>query len=445
MVPLNYWRLLQMKTQENVEDFILDDRIKGIPGDVAPFRLGQIGEKGWNVLREDLPLPLAVLKSAAMENNERWMRSFRDLSKIEISPHGKTTMAPQLFQFQMDGKAWGITVSTVHQVQVCLRFGIKRILMANQLVGRQAIKYVLDHLRDDPDFQFYCLVDSVEGVEMLARAASELPAGRPINLLIEGGIPTGRAGCRDVPTALAVGRAIKAAAPHLALRGVEGYEGTVLAKTIEEREERIGAFVDHLASIGTACVKEQLFTEYPVILTAGGSAFYDIVVDHFHAANIGAPIVIVTRSGCYLTHDSLQYEKWFDRIRERNPKIRQISGSFLPALEVWAYVQSCPEPGRVIVTAGKRDISHDAEMPIPEQWFRPGFHRKPQPVVEGEYVLTRIHDQHINLSVPVEHPYKVGDMISFGVSHPCTTFDKWQVIPVVDAEYNVVSAIKTFF
>ncbi|MBI3517149.1 MAG: amino acid deaminase, partial [Proteobacteria bacterium] len=140
---------------------LLDHRVKGMPGGVAPFRLDEIGARGWNLLREDLPLPVAVLKQSALAHNGAWMRDFLQRSGAVIAPHGKTTMSPQLFQRQLDDGAWAITVATPQQLQVCRDMGFSRIVLANQLVGRQATRYVLDELKRDPAFDFYCLVDSV--------------------------------------------------------------------------------------------------------------------------------------------------------------------------------------------------------------------------------------------------------------------------------------------
>jgi len=35
--------------------------------------------------------------------------------------------------------------------------------------------------------------------------------------------------------------------------------------------------------------------------------------------------------------------------------------------------------------------------------------------------------------------------VCLGISHPCTAFDKWQLIPVVDEEYRIVDVVRTFF
>ena len=133
---------------------------KGWPALAGTLPLRAAGRQGWNLLREDLPLPVAVLKASALAHNSRWMRGFLEYFDVRLCPHGKTTMAPQLFARQLADGAWGITVATVQQLMVCRRFGVPRVLMANQLVGRQAIRAVLAELQADPGFEFLCLVDS---------------------------------------------------------------------------------------------------------------------------------------------------------------------------------------------------------------------------------------------------------------------------------------------
>ncbi|HSU06132.1 MAG TPA: alanine racemase, partial [Acetobacteraceae bacterium] len=210
-----------------IDAIVLDGAIKGMPGDAEKFPLGEIAAKRWNVLREDLPLPLAVLRQSALRHNGQWMREFLARSGAVIAPHGKTTMSPQLFHDQLADGAWAITVATAQQLRICRDFGIDRVVLANQLVGRQAVSYVFNQLKHDPNFDFYCLVDSVANVEQLATAARASAPGRPLQVLLEGGMTGGRTGCRDITSALAVARAVKAAAPYLSLRGVEGFEGLV--------------------------------------------------------------------------------------------------------------------------------------------------------------------------------------------------------------------------
>ena len=151
----------------------------------------------------------------------------------------------------------------------------------------------------------------------------------------------------------------------------------------------------------------------------------------------------VLRSGCYLTHDSLGYAAAFRRVVDETT-LRLPPGGLEPALEVWAHVQSRPESGRTILTMGKRDVSYDSSLPVPLHWYRPGAMARPEPMPRGHAVLA-LNDQHCHLGTPGESPLQVGDMVGFGIGHPCTTFDKWGLLMVVDEDYHVVDAVKTFF
>jgi D-serine dehydratase len=275
------------------------------------------------------------------------MREFLARSGAVIAPHGKTTMSPQLFSKQFDDGAWAITVATVQQMKVAQDSGCQRIVIANQVIGKQAIRYVFEAMKADPKLDLYCLIDSVENVAALRAAAEQVVPGRPLKLFLEGGFKEGRTGCRDMAAAMAVARAVKAAAPHLALVGVEGFEGLL-------KGAAIGEFLDFLLDIAKACDDEDLFAPPSelgeVILSAGGSAYYDIVVDKFKRTNLRRPARVLTRSGCYLTHDSHLYNDFYHEMLERSADARAIPGGLTPALEVWAYVQSRPEREKAILT-----------------------------------------------------------------------------------------------
>src|SRR3954469_11015663 len=226
-----------------IDDLLIDDRYKGIPGGIPPFRLAEMGSRGWNVLRGDLPLPLAVLKESALAHNSQWMQKFLALSGAKFAPHGKTTMAPQLFRRQLDDGAWGITLATMQQVQVARRFGMSRILLANEVVDPRAIDFVVEELARDKQFEFLCLVDSAAGVELLAAAVKRQSLSRPFEVLLEAGLSGGRAGCRSMEEALQVARAVHRNAPYLALRGVEGFEGIIAEPTPAESSAKVREFL----------------------------------------------------------------------------------------------------------------------------------------------------------------------------------------------------------
>jgi len=422
----------------------LDACDKGVPGGVGAIQLDAVALQGWNVLRGDLPMPAALLKQEALRNNSGWMRGFLDSTGARLAPHGKTTMAPSLFDLQLDDGAWAITLSTPHQLHVARRFGYSRIVLANQLVGRSAIAWVIDELKRDPAFEFYCLVDSADNVRELASSARTRGLDRPLRVLVEIGYHGGRTGCRTVEAGLSLAREVRGHADVLALSGIEGFEGIIREPTEAATITKVEAFVDRIVALGQACADEELFAEGLVLFTAGGSAFYDIVGEKLAKIRLRQQSLVLLRAGCYLTHDSLMYTYLFKQLKARAPQLERLGAGLTPALEVWAYVQSLPEPGKAIVAMGKRDISYD-HMPVPLVWFRPGGEMPAPAVVPAGHKVTELNDQHAYVSTPGDTPWRVGDLVGFGISHPCLTFDKWRVLHLVDDSYTVTGSLRTYF
>lgn len=423
----------------------LDSTVKGVPGPMeGRIVLGDVARLGWNLLRGDLPIPVATIDGGALTSNSRWMREFTEANGVGICPHGKTTMAPQLFARQLDDGAWGITVATIQQLQVCRRFGVRRILVANQLVGERDLRAVFRALRDDPDLDVYCLVDSSENVRQLHDAALRFDAGRPLQLLLEGGIVGGRTGCRSMDEAVALAGTIGACGPELALRGIEGFEGIVEGTGGADDEMAVGAYFAFLCEMLKCGIDRRWFSGGKPILTIGGSIYFDLAVTHPDVRALKNRCEVILRSGCYLTHDSRMLARNFDRVRARTPELDTPAPAFRPALTVWGLIQSLPEPGLAILNVGKRDISFDVDLPVAERWFRHGLHAVPVAVPEPT-VAKQINDQHLLMRVSPATHYRVGDLVGLGVSHPCTTFDKWKLLYVVDDRFDVIEGILTFF
>ena len=423
---------------------LFDAQTKGLPDVGAGIALSDIGRRGWNVLHEDLPLPVAVLRESDLANNARWMRGFVTRYGAKLAPHGKTTMSPELFRRQIEDGAWGITVATVQQMRVARAAGAKRVLLANLLIGARDIEYVLSALREDPRLDFYCLVDSLAGARRLAEAALQQPVGRPLQVLLEIGYAGGRTGCRDIDTAISVARAVKAAHPRLALRGVEGFEGLVQSLPAADAMPKVRALLDRVTSAAHLIDAEELFDGNDVILSAGGSSYYDVVLEALSTVPLRKPASVITRSGCYLTHDSGLYRRGFSDILDRSAEARARAGAMRNALEVWCYVVSVPEEDRAILGAGRRDFGHDAGPPVVLKRFRPGADKAPH-AFEGSGEIVAINDQHAHFIFKPGVDIAVGDMVALGISHPCTTFDKWRLMYTVDDDYAVLHGIETYF
>jgi D-serine dehydratase len=425
-----------------LDEQVLQPGIKGLPIR-EPLRQGAIGVQGWNVLHADTGFPVAVLKTAALRHNLDWMRRFCERHRVTLAPHGKTTMSPQLFGAQLANGAWGITLATVTQLQVAHRFGVRRVLLANQLVAPSDIRAVLSLLHGDPGFECIVLADSLAGVARLAEAVARHPLLRPLPVLVELGLAGKRAGCRTLDAAITVARAI-AGAPGLQLAGFEGYEGLLVTDDREADLAAVDAFLAQLTGLVRSADDEGLFTGAEILLSAGGSSYFDLVARGFGAVSgLSRPLRAVLRSGCYLTSDHGTYERMLVELNAREAE----ADGLRPALEVWSMVQSRPEPTLAILTMGKRDVSYDADLPRPLLYHRPGP-GTPHALPPGCSIF-KLNDQHAYLRLPEGHPLctelAVGDLVGCGISHPCTTFDKWTLILGVDDDYHVRGAYNTFF
>lgn len=352
-------------------------------------------------------------------------------------------MAPQLFQRQFDDGAWGMTAATATHVRTYRRFGVPRVLLANQLVGSANIGLVFDELEADPDFDFYALVDSPAALEVLQQALATRRLARPLQVLLEVGTAGGRTGVRSVEEGIALGRALRNAAPAVALRGIETFEGVFGGDDHVRIELGVLAMLDAVSALARIGCDENWFAPGEVLLSAGGSAFFDMAAKVLSAVADVRPIRVVLRSGCYLSHDSLHYERMQSRIRQRSANEWGNGPGLRNALEVWTHVQAMPEAGRAICAAGKRDLSHDLELPQPLWWYRRGLHDAPQAVASTVRV-TALNDQHAYVDGP-DLGWAVGDLVGFGIGHPCTTFDKWALLFTIDDAYNVTGGVRTFF
>jgi D-serine dehydratase len=424
-------------------DPVFDGRTKGFPHAAGALALSQIGARRWRLLAEDLPLPAAVLKTSTLDGNGRWMRAFVDASGARLAPHGKTTMSPELFARQLADGAWGLTVADARQMRIASLAGAARIVVGAEVVSVQDLAYIAGALASDPALDLFMLADSVEGVRRLS--AAMVAAGSPsrLNVLVEIGYAGGRAGCRDAAAALAVARAV-GEAPGLALAGVEAFEGLNQSLPADEGAARVTALLDDVADAALQIDAAGLFARPEVILSAGGSAFFDLVTRRLGAVRLSRPSFVLLRSGCYLSHDIGLYERSYAQLLDRSPEARALPGRLENALEVWAYVISRPEPGRAILGAGRRDIGADAGLPRPLWRYRPGASSRPA-AAGPSWEVAQLNDQHAHMVFDAADDVAVGDMVALGPSHPCSTFDRWRLIYLVDDDYAVSGAIQTCF
>lgn len=417
---------------------LLDRRYKSFPLAAAPCRLDEIGARHWNILKGDLPFPIALLRDSALRHNLAWMQDFARKHGVDIAPHGKTTMSPELYRRQLDAGAWGISFATVYQLAVGAEAGVTRALIANQVVCSADLDGLAALQQEYPALRAWFLVDSAAQVGLIDAWRERRKSPAVFDCLLEIGIPGKRTGCRTQDEALAVAAAIHAS-PALRLGGIECYEGNVAQGDSEHDRRAVEALMRRVVDAAKGCDQAGFFDNDEVLMTAGGSALFDLVTDGLKP-RLSRPVRGVLRSGCYVTHDHGSYMNLLHKVEER----QHMASSLLPAIEVWAMVQSRPEPGLAMLTCGKRDISYDLDLPIALFHHVPG-QAAPKDVPAG-WTLTALNDQHAYLRFPETGPGPaVGDLIGLGISHPCTTFDKWRWLPVVDDRYNVIDAVTTRF
>ena len=362
--------------------------------------------------------PVCVLRAEALTHNLTTMAAWCRDRRVELAPHGKTHMAPQLFARQLEAGACGITAATLSHVRAYRAFGVRDVVLANELVDGAGLRWLAAELDAHPDFSMVCWVDSVRGVELMTEALTAARAGRPVDVCVEVGMPGGRTGCRGQPAVDEVARAATAS-PRLRLVGVAGYEAALGHDIAPDAQAGVTGY---LREMRAAVVRlAPLFETDRVIVTAGGSTYFDAVADELTGDwPAGLAVRTIVRSGAYLTHD--------DGLYARTSPLR---AALLPALQVWAQVVSCPEPGLAVLTMGRRDVSFDQDLPVP--------------LGLADSTVTKLNDQHAYLQLGGGDRVEVGSWLGFGISHPCTVFDKWQLIPELDADDRVVGLIRTFF
>lgn len=401
-----------------IPDPVLGPWVKGFPPETHGLRLSELAGAGISLA--EFQTPILTLHEAALDHNERVVFAWAQSQGIVLAPHGKTSMAPALWQRLLDAGAWGLTVATPWQAGVAVEAGVDTVLVANSVTDAGAAAHLGALLDADDGLRILCWADSEATVRILASALSS--ARRPLDILVEMGGAGGRTGARTVSEGQKIAEAIDAA-PGLRLAGVAGYEGPFAFDREAESIAAVDAYLQTLVDLHD-------LLSYPddlvPLLTAGGSAFPDRAAAVLsHARN---PAQIVLRSGAFQIHDDGFYAAI-------SPQGAALGGQPLrSAMHVWSRVISQPEEGLALLDAGRRDVSFDMGLPIPQ-------------TVAGE--ITHLNDQHAFVTLAAGESVEVGDVVRLGLSHPCTVLDRWRVIPLIDdpeaADPRIVGAVATIF
>lgn len=402
-------------------------------------------DKPWNILQENVSLPAASLSQSAINHNQLWMEKFAEKFNFLLAPHGKTTMLPDLFNLQVASPCcFGMTLATVGQVTVAFNNGIKRVLMANQLVGQCNMDIVSTLMAKDQTFEFICLVDSAANVDQLGKFFGKRKQN--IKVLVEYGIDGGRTGIRDETQETAVLTALRNWSNSISVVGVEFFEG------ILQDETEVRRFINWSLSRLQKLVSENVFVNDEIIITGAGTAWFDIVSKDFLKFEADCPFRLkkIIRSGCYLIYDSGLYTSMEKRVLnlklgEEKEELKILSESLRPAFKLWAYVHSVPEKNLAIIGMGRRDAGTDSGFPIVHLHFRPGQKAPTYFDKNTSLEIFKMMDQHSFLRIGDSDDIQVGDILAFDIYHACTTMDKWRNVLLIDDQYNVLQVFLSEF
>ena len=421
---------------------MLDAACKSFPLAAVPVALEDIASRGWQLLADDLAYPLAVLQRSALQHNLAWMQAYAQRRGVHLAPHGKTTMSPELFRMQLDAGAWGISFATVFQLGVGVGAGVRRAIIANQVLVPADLAGLRMLLQAHADLQVWFLVDSLAQLRLIEQWAATQPAFPPFDVLMEIGLAGKRTGCRTQAEAIGLAQALHSSRA-VRLCGVECYEGNAAVCDNDHDVAAVSDLVRRVLALARLCDAQQLFEADRILLSAGGSAVFDLVLPLLQASGLTRPVDGVLRSGCYVTHDQGHYRRYLKLLEQREGW----SESLRPALTVWTLVQSVPEPGLAFLSCGRRDISFDIELPLPQRLARAGVRRMADTqATPSDWRITALNDQHAYLQFdPDGLAPAVGDRVVLGLSHPCTTFDKWRWMVIAEDDGSVSGAIHTCF
>jgi D-serine dehydratase len=427
------------------DNLLIDDRIRGFPPGHAALPLEAIGKQGWKPYDGKMALPLISLDQQAFAGNVDLMMAYVKSHGVDIAPHAKTPMSTAIAGAFLAAGAWGTTVADIRQAAVLLKAGQRRLILANEIGGAAAARRLAALLAGYPDAELQIFVDSIALIEALRSAwqsRNDLP---PLGLLVELG--AGRAGARSAEAAGEILDAILAAETStFRLSGVAAYEGAAATADADETMRRIDALMRMTAAF-LPQVRARIGDERPLIVTAGGSVFFDTVVTGLSGAVAADPDSrLVLRSGAIFFHDHGVYERGLAGLDARggftiDGETRSASAGFVPALRVWAEVLSRPEPGLAICGMGLRDVAIDQGLPRPLALYREGVKLRD---FTGAEVL-RLNDQHAFVTLPAGADVEIGDVVEFGISHPCTCLDRHAILYGLDPDHTVVTAYLTSF
>ena len=331
--------------------------------------------------------PALVVDHKILLGNITKMAEFCKKHYIGVRPHFKTHKCVEIAKLQLKAGAVGITVQTIDEAEALVKGGIKKVLLANELVDANKIRRFLKLVKKGNEL--IIAVENEKNLKLLDALAGK--AGKTINALVE--VDVGMNRCGTKPGAKTLEFVLKVLrCRNIVFKGLQGYEGhTVLIPGRKERAAASGASLKALVDTKVLLLENRIDCE---IVTAGGTGTYDLT-----GLN---PNITDIQPGSYVYMDA---------------KYGTVSGDFRKTLYVLATILCRRDNGDYIGDAGHKALTSEFGMPK---------------LLEPKGEILKLNEEHCRLKIENRKHKKI-KQVKITPSHCCTTVNLYDNIYVVDA------------
>ena len=329
--------------------------------------------------KTELDTPALLIDLDKMESNIQTMADYFTTVNAVLRPHLKTHKTPMLAHKQIAAGAIGITCAKLGEAEAVIHAGIRDVLIANQILGRQKIARLVNLAKQS---EIMVAVDNAQNVTDISEAAAA--KGVTVRILIEVNTGMNRCGVEPGQPALELARHVLRS-PNLQFEGLMGYEGHTVAKpNYAERKAAARQSVQLLVDTKHHLEKHGV----PVsIMSGGGTGTFSITGS--------VPEMTEVQAGSYIFMDATY------------GNVEGVGEHFACALTVLATVVSRPTPERVIVDTGMKVLAKEFGIPQPLG-------------IEG-LEMAGLSEEHGKLNADASVSLAPGDKLEILPTHCCTT------------------------
>lgn len=324
--------------------------------------------------KTELDTPALWVDLDRLEQNIAALAHHFKKAGVHWRPHTKGSKIPAIAHKLIGAGAIGITCAKLSEAEVMVAAGIKDILIANQVTGKQKLPRLANLCRQA---DVKVAVDNPHNVAALGAAAQHY--GTTIGVLIELNCGMERAGVQPGDAVLDLARVV-AQTPGVRLRGLMTWEGHTLdLSDATQKRQAIEQSIGLITSSADLCRRHGFPIE---IVSCGGSGTYQVTPFLAGVTEVQAGGAIF----CDVT-----YQSWGVDLQ--------------PALFVQTTVTSRPNPQRIICDAGFKSLPGNDGQPAPV-----GL---PQKVLK---VVSSAEHGAVELASPND-TVTVGDLLDFVVGY----------------------------